>query len=216
MSIVYDLFKKITRAKDMTLISNKFTPEKVKTVAFPFTPLKNIQENLPLVLEALDSQGILSDEMVYYVLATISVENDKFLPLSETPSKYSDLDGQAPYDFSKYDKMTGLGNTPELDGDGELYKGRGLLQITGRTNYSDMDKKLKLNGKLLNNPNLASTPQMSAAILAQYMKDRESKINSALKNKDFITLRKIVNGGTLHLDKFTEAFLKLEKEFKDS
>jgi putative chitinase len=34
-----------------------------------------------------------------------------------------------------YDTRTDLGNTPEVDGDGRLWKGRGPMQLTGKTNY---------------------------------------------------------------------------------
>lgn len=43
---------------------------------------------------------------------------------------------------SGYDTRTDLGNTPEADGDGKRYKGRGDLQITGRTNYKAISKAL--------------------------------------------------------------------------
>lgn len=37
-------------------------------------------------------------------------------------------------------KAVKLGNTPEKDGDGQRYKGRGFIQLTGKANYSNFMK----------------------------------------------------------------------------
>lgn len=37
-----------------------------------------------------------------------------------------------------YDTRTDLGNTPEVDGDGRLYKGRSFIQVTGKSNYAKL------------------------------------------------------------------------------
>ena len=37
-----------------------------------------------------------------------------------------------------YDTRTDLGNTPQVDGDGRLYKGRSYIQVTGKSNYAKM------------------------------------------------------------------------------
>ncbi|MEP3298567.1 MAG: glycoside hydrolase family 19 protein [Pseudoruegeria sp.] len=40
----------------------------------------------------------------------------------------------------RYDQRTDLGNTPERDGDGYRYRGRGSMMITGTFNYADFTR----------------------------------------------------------------------------
>jgi len=46
-----------------------------------------------------------------------------------------------------YDTRTDLGNTPQVDGDGRLYKGRGWIQLTGKTNYAGFSGWMFRNGR---------------------------------------------------------------------
>ncbi len=55
-----------------------------------------------------------------------------------------------------YDTRTDLGNTPEVDGDGERYKGRGPLQITGTDMYRKVGKALGYD--FLKNPEALELP----------------------------------------------------------
>ena len=68
--------------------------------------------------------------------------------------------------LSKYDTgklAKALGNTPEADGDGVKYAGRGLVQLTGARNYRTAGKRLGID--LLGNPDLALQPDVAARIL---------------------------------------------------
>lgn len=72
--------------------------------------------------------------------------------------------------FSKYD--TGklaklLGNTPEADGDGFKYRGRGDVQLTGLRNYTIASKVTGVD--LVNNPDLALEPELSGKIMVHGM-----------------------------------------------
>jgi len=70
--------------------------------------------------------------------------------------------------FDKYDTgklAKALGNTPEADGDGFLYRGRGYVMITGRANYAKAGMALGLD--LLRNPDLALQPAIAAKILVR-------------------------------------------------
>jgi putative chitinase len=54
-----------------------------------------------------------------------------------------------------------LGNTPQKDGDGQKYKGRGCIQITGRNNYRDCSMALFKDDRLIKTPELLEKPELA-------------------------------------------------------
>lgn len=93
-----------------------------------------------------------------------------------------------------YEGRKDLGNTKP--GDGRRYKGRGLLQLTGRANYRELGKVLKVD--LENNPERAAEPVLSLRIACEYWKSR--KINAPCDRDDLITVTRLINGGLNGLD----------------
>ena len=91
-----------------------------------------------------------------------------------------------------------LGNTPEADGDGQLYRGRGLIQVTGRANYEACSEALFGDSRLLNTPELLEQP-VYAALSAGWFWQRAG-LNTLADKGDFLTITKRINGGTNGLD----------------
>ena len=88
-----------------------------------------------------------------------------------------------------YEGRRDLGNTQP--GDGRRFKGRGLMQLTGRANYRDFGKRLGLD--LEKNPEQAAEPATSLVIACEYWKQR--KINAPADSDDLIRCTRLVNGG---------------------
>ncbi|MFA6089820.1 MAG: peptidoglycan-binding protein, partial [Candidatus Woesearchaeota archaeon] len=92
------------------------------------------------------------------------------------------------------------------NGDGDKFKGRGFVQLTGRANYTKYSKSLGLDTQLVKNPDLANDPEIAAKILASFLKDKERRIKEALLEGDLRLARRLVNGGSHGLADFTDAY----------
>lgn len=91
---------------------------------------------------------------------------------------------------SEYEGRTDLGNTQA--GDGVKYKGRGMLQLTGRANYTTMSQILGID--LVNHPELAETPEVAVQTACEYWKTH--KLNVYADADDINTITRRINGGT--------------------
>lgn len=91
-----------------------------------------------------------------------------------------------------------LGNTPTADGDGEKYKGRGFLQITGKANYAHYGNQLDVD--LVGTPERALDPTVSAKIAALYFQEHTIPTLAAAGNWEGV--RRAVNGGLNNYSEF--------------
>lgn len=170
----------------------------------PLAPPANVEEAMPSIEEALRAVEMDDDEMMMVAIATVSVETGGFVPISEYKSKYNTKPGGEP--FALYDGRKDLGNT--IAGDGARYKGRGYVQLTGRSNYRDIGARIGVD--LEGTPDLANDHAIAAKILAAFMKREERRLRDALADGNLRAARKVVNGGSHGLDEFMAAYRRGE------
>lgn len=109
------------------------------------------------ILDAWEKYGDGNVQRMSYMLGT---------PMVETGGEYQPIYEGGPRSyFDKYEPGTKIGQRlgNNRRGDGYLFRGRGLVQITGRANYARVGRKLGID--LIANPDLALDPAISARIL---------------------------------------------------
>ncbi|HSG21460.1 MAG TPA: C1 family peptidase, partial [Azonexus sp.] len=87
-------------------------------------------------------------------------------------------------------------------GDGGRYRGRGFVQLTGRENYEKYGKVLDIS--LADNPDSACAPEVAACLLAAFLDANREKLTKALSKNDLKAARKVINGGSHGLARFSE------------
>ncbi|MGF1641546.1 MAG: peptidoglycan-binding protein [Rhodospirillales bacterium] len=165
------------------------------------TPRANIEKHLPEILRAFAEAGLDDRDLVLMGLATVRAESEGFEPIDERVSRFNSSD---PADRNRwFDLYAGrLGNRTREEA--ARYKGRGFVQLTGRDNYRTYGDRLGV--ALLDAPERANEPDLAARILAQFIADKRTRAKYAIFGGDLATARKLVNGGSHGLDRFTDAF----------
>lgn len=148
---------------------------------------KSADKMLPALNEAMERFNINTRLRIAAFIAQVGHESGQFIYTKEL--------GSDAY-LSKYDTGTlaaRLGNTPEADGDGQKYRGRGLIQITGHDNYLACSKGLFGDARLLDTPVILEEPKYAALSAAWFWDSR--KLNDLADMSAFETITRRINGG---------------------
>jgi predicted chitinase len=140
-------------------------------------PVSRLELFLPILNQEMPEAGIESPVRIQMFLAQLGHESGQLRYMEELAS------GAA------YEMRKDLGNTSP--GDGVKYKGRGLIQVTGKSNY--LLCGLALNLDLLNNPGLLSQPQYAVESAIWFWTN--NNLNSYCDKGDFKGLTRRINGG---------------------
>lgn len=112
------------------------------------------------------------------------------------PSRFPDLQAAEPFAFNPHDlanEVYGhrLGNTEP--GDGWLYRGRGLIQVTGRANYQLVQDATTI--PLVAHPDMLAQPEMALVVSKAWW---DKKVPDTAVG-DVARITRIVNGGLVGL-----------------
>ncbi|MBU1620242.1 MAG: LysM peptidoglycan-binding domain-containing protein [Gammaproteobacteria bacterium] len=86
-----------------------------------------------------------------------------------------------------------MGNGDEQSGDGWAYRGRGIIQLTGKANYQAFSQDWGVD--VVSQPDLVATdPVLAVASGCWYW--QKHNINAAAQKDDLTKVTKLINGGT--------------------
>ena len=133
---------------------------------------------------AMRQFGIDTPERIAAFLAQVGHESGRLHYVREIWNP-----AQCPWQAA-YEGRTDLGNTHP--GDGSLFRGRGLIQITGRTNYRECGLALSL--PLESSPTLLEQADNAALSAAWFWMTHGC--NELADAGEFVTITRHINGGT--------------------
>lgn len=111
---------------------------------------------------------------------------------------------------SAYEGRPDLGNT--TPGDGVKFKGRGLIQITGRANYQKLGEAWGM--PLLDRPEILEEPEAAARSAAWFWSTHG--LNALADSDKFGSITKTINGGFNGLDARIAYWLRARSQLRVS
>lgn len=169
---------------------------------------------------ALQKYDISTMDRLCAFLAQTGYESSAFSRLTENlnystalrltkvwPKRFSTEAMAAPYvanpqKLANFVYANRMGNGDVASGDGFRYRGRGIIQVTGRSNYQSASKELALD--LVANPDLLAQPANAAMSAAWFWASHG--LNALADDRtpdddleDFAEITRRINGGTVGL-----------------
>jgi predicted chitinase len=139
---------------------------------------KDAERYLPLMEAAMRENDVTNEMRARMWLAQVGHESGSLVYFEELAS------GAA------YEGRADLGNTQP--GDGKKYKGRGPIQVTGRSNYTNAGNGLRL--PLVDKPEMAADPTHAFRVSGWWWK--ANGLNPISDTGDVVAATKRINGGT--------------------
>ncbi len=139
----------------------------------------------PRLLKVMANRHIDTPLRQAHFLAQIGHESGEFRFRAEIAN------GQA------YEGRRDLGNVQP--GDGQRFKGRGLIQLTGRANYADYGRAIGREAELLDHPALVAEDAELCVDVAGWFWSK-NQLNALADADDLSTLTRRINGGLNGLD----------------
>ncbi len=187
------------------------TAEQLKRIVTTLSEAK-CKELLPHLLQTMTEFGINTPIRVAAFIAQTAHESAGYSALLENlnysaqallktwPNRFTPESAAAyarqPERIANHVYINRLGNGDEASGDGWRYRGRGVIQTTGRTNYMACGAGLGLD--LITSPELLEQPLNAFRSAGWYWKSRNC--SSFADSDNFTGLTKAINGGLNGLD----------------
>lgn len=165
------------------------TKQQLKQI-MPFAKMNDINVYIGPLNRAMENYQINTPVRIAAFLAQLAHESGSLRYRKEIAS------GEA-YDTGS--KAESLGNTPEKDGDGQRYKGRGPIQITGLANYKLLSKDTGID--FVGSPEKLEQPLYGSIAAGWFWnKKKLNKLADLNTSESFVKITKLINGGTNGLE----------------
>lgn len=177
--------------------------------AVPGTGQANIDIYLPMLNELLPQYDVTTPARIAGFIAQIAVESGKLAKTTEnlnyssvglarvfakhfTVEEFVTFAGQ-PERIANRVYANRLGNGPEESGDGWRFRGRGLIQVTGRANYTAYSRDTYKDDSCVLSPERLAQPLDAVRSALWYW--RRNNLNVLADMQDIRQMSLRVNGG---------------------
>lgn len=178
--------------KTKASVLNKYV-EPLNVIGHHFDLFENPKRMAAFLAQVAHESGSFNftKEGLNYSAAALNKTFRKYFPTVAAATPYA----RKPEKIANKVYANRMGNGPESSGDGYRFCGRGLIQLTGKNNYTRFAKAI---GKTLEEAvAYLETPEGAVASAAWFWD--ANKLSIYADKGDFVGLTKRINGGTIGL-----------------